>query len=109
MSLVTLLQAKLHLRVDGTHEDSLIQLFIDAAEQSTADYLERGVYADADALAAPGADPNGIVVNPAIVAAVLLQVGHLYANREAVTPGSASELPLGVKHLLQPHRHGTGV
>ena len=109
MSLVTLSQAKQHLRVDDTHEDALIQLYIDAAEQSTADYLERGVYSDAAALAAATSDPNGIVINSAILAAILLQVGHLHANREAVTLGNAVELPLGVKYLLQPHRYGVGV
>ncbi|MGY0779833.1 head-tail connector protein [Azospirillum argentinense] len=39
-----------------------------------------------------------------IIAAVLLLVGHLYANREGVIVGTiASELPLGVSALLAPH------
>ncbi len=109
MSLVTLATAKLHLRVDHADEDALIQLFIDAAEQSTADYLERGVYPDAATLADPAPDLNGIVINAAIMAAILLQIGNLYANREAVTTGGTAELPLGVKHLLQPYRYGMGV
>ena len=39
-----------------------------------------------------------------IIAAVLLLVGHLYANREGVIVGTiASDLPLGVSALLAPH------
>ena len=60
MSFVTLAEAKLHLRVDGTDEDALIGLYINAAEQSAASLLDRGVYVDGTALtaakaAAPGA------------------------------------------------------
>jgi uncharacterized phiE125 gp8 family phage protein len=40
-----------------------------------------------------------------IKAAILLTVGHLYANREAVVVGTiASELPMGVRSLLSPLR-----
>ena len=61
MSFVTLAEAKLHLRgVDGTEEDALIGLYINAAEQSAVSLLDRGVYVDGTALtaakaAAPGA------------------------------------------------------
>ena len=60
MSFVTLAEAKLHLRVDGTDEDALIGLYINAAEQSAVSLLDRGVYVDGTALtaakaAAPGA------------------------------------------------------
>ena len=46
---------------------------------------------------------DGIVVNDQIKAAVLLTVGHLYANREDVVVGaSVSALPNGADYLLQP-------
>jgi uncharacterized phiE125 gp8 family phage protein len=39
----------------------------------------------------------------AVRAALLLMIGHLYANREAVIPaGALTELPLGVHNLLMP-------
>lgn len=42
----------------------------------------------------------------ALDAAVLLMVGHLWHNREAVITGSiAEELPLGVAALCNPYRH----
>lgn len=50
MSFVTLAEAKLHLRVDGNDEDSLIGLYINAAEQAAIKALDRGVYADNTAL-----------------------------------------------------------
>ena len=154
MSFVTLAEAKLHLRVDGTDEDALIGLYINAAEHAAIKAMDRGVYADNTALqtamaAAPAAltaataakeaavtaaealtDPDekaaalkaaenaymralvayrqvfdGIVVNDQIRAAVLLTVGHLYANREdAVVGASVSALPNGADYLLQPFK-----
>lgn len=47
MSLVTLAQARLHLRHDsGTSEDSLIQTWLDVAERQIMEYLNRSVYED---------------------------------------------------------------
>lgn len=44
-------------------------------------------------------------VPPAIKAAILLHVGHLYENREAVNVGSiGSALPLGHAALIAPYR-----
>ena len=48
---------------------------------------------------------DGIVVNDQIKAAVLLTVGHLYANREDVVTGaSVAALPNGADYLLQPYK-----
>ena len=45
------------------------------------------------------------VLPPALRAAILLVVGHLFENREAVLTGTiASELPLGVQALIDPYR-----
>ncbi len=155
MSFVTLAEAKLHLRgVDGTEEDALIGLYINAAEQAAVKAMDRGVYADGTALqtamtAAPAALTaatvakeaavaaaeaitdstekvaalqaaetaymralvgyrqvfDGILVNDQIKAAVLLTVGHLYANREDVVVGaSVAALPNGADCLLQPFK-----
>ena len=154
MSFVTLAEAKLHLRVDGTDEDALIGLYINAAEQAAINALDRGVYVDGTALtaakaAAPGAldtacaaydaaieaaeamtddalqaaatqtaenawlkacvtyrqTMDGMVVNDTIRAAVLLIVGHLFANRENVVAGvSVAQLPNGAEWLLHPYK-----
>ena len=74
MSLVTLESAKLHLRVDGTDEDSLIAVYITAAEQTAVSLLDRGVYADGTALgvakaAAPGELDTAIAAYESAIAA----------------------------------------
>lgn len=69
------------------------------ARQALAESYDR-----ADAVA------YGMVLNPAVQAACLLKLGHLYANREeVVTTGSATELPLASQHLLMPYRVRMGV
>ncbi|HDS1729837.1 phage gp6-like head-tail connector protein [Pseudomonas sp. GD03817] len=61
-------------------------------------------YDHADAIA------YGMVLNPAIQAACLLKLGHLFSNREEVVTGAtAVELPLASQHLLMPHRIRMGV
>lgn len=109
MSIITLSVAKLHLRVDANDEDTTIQLYLDAAEESAANYLNRNIYADESA---QGSDLDGLVINSAVKAAILLQCGHLYANRESVSQQAGNymvELPLGVKFLLDPYRLELGV
>lgn len=112
MCLVTMEQARHHCRTDP-EDDSQLTLYVSAAEQAAEDFLNRRVYADADALAAAVLDASAgddpIVVNDAIRAAVLLMAGHLYRNREAVTEGAMHEMPLGARSLLWPHRVGLGV
>lgn len=74
MSFVQLAEAKIHLRVDGTDEDALIGLYINAAEQAAVKAMDRGVYADGTALqtamtAAPAALTAATVAKEAAVAA----------------------------------------
>jgi len=45
----------------------------------------------------------------AIRAAMLLMLGHLYANRESVAAGTIVEVPLGVEALLRPLRIRLGM
>lgn len=63
-----------------------------------------------EAAAAIDAIGCGIIVNSSIIAACLLKVGHLFANREEVVTGTiATELPLASKSLLMPYRIRMGV
>jgi len=113
MRLVTIEQARQHCRVDSD-DDQMLTLYGGAAEDAAQEFLNRRVYEDEAELAAAvlngtaGCDP--IVVNDAIRAAVLLTLGHLYANRESVITGSAvSEMKEGTRSLLWPYRVGLGV
>lgn len=105
--LLDLATVKLHLRVDDSAEDALIGVYVLAAEEFAMQFLGRTIYATE---LAQGLDIAGIVINPAIQAALLLIVGHLYANREDVLAGvSVAQLPNGSQYLLQPYRSGMGV
>lgn len=105
--LLDLATVKLHLHETDTAQDALIGIYMLAAEEFAMQFLGRTVYANSTA---QGTDTAGIVINPAIQAALLLIVGHLYANREDVVVGvSATQLPNGAQYLLQPYRIGMGV
>ena len=105
--LLDLATVKLHLRVDDSADDALIGLYVTAAEEFAMQFLGRTIYATE---LAQGLDTAGIVINPAIQAALLLIVGHLYANREDVLAGvSVAQLPNGSQYLMQPYRSGMGV
>lgn len=113
MALVSLEQARSHLRVDDPAEDSQIALYLAAAEQAAFDYLNRNAYPDEETLAAAVGDGTAgdrpIVANAAILSAVLLMLGHLWENREDSIVGTiVSPLPNGSKWLLTPHRIGMG-
>lgn len=86
---------KTHLRVDGVEEDPLIQSYLDAALAHVEQHCDR-VLVDADPVL-----PAEMALTRDVQQAVLLLVGHWYANREAVViSGSPAEVPLAVGRLL---------
>lgn len=102
MAKIDLPTAKMHLRVDGDDEDTLITAWIAAAYLAVEGVIFRKVYDDAETI--PDEDTTGIRTNAAINAAALLIVGHLFANREdVVTQGSPIALPMGSEYLLTPY------
>jgi hypothetical protein len=106
MSITTLAEAKLHLRVDGTAEDSAIQIYLNAAEKSISNYLGRVLYATS-----AGTDTTGLVMDDAIKSAVLLQTAMIYENRDPkeVAQVQGLQMPNVIKWLLDPYRLGMGV
>jgi uncharacterized phage protein (predicted DNA packaging) len=86
---VTLEEAKAHLRVDTADDDTLITGLIGAA----TGYVEA-------ALSRPLTDTEP----QAIKVGINMLVAHWYINTEAVTPVSMSVMPLGVHELLAPYR-----
>lgn len=102
--LVTLRQAKRHLRVYHDDDDDTISLYLGAAIASVQEYVDRIVYAVGGAPPS-GDDGTAIEVTPAITAAILLLLGDLYENREA-DPESKGDavLPRAVRALLAPYR-----
>lgn len=85
--MITLEQAKVHLRIDGNHEDADIEERLAMASAIVGDYV-----------ALQGGDS---VFGPRVMdAATLLVLGELYANREA----HADPISPTVRALLQRQR-----
>lgn len=95
MTWVTLEQAKAHLRVLHSHDDAYITTLIDIAAQHMLDYTDR---ADDDPLFWSGSE-----LKAPIMAAMLLLIGDLYANREAQTTAELKPNP-AFERLLWPYR-----
>lgn len=154
MAIITLDQARAHLRVGETYPQEQIEPYLAAAEDHASQYLNCAIYQDDDArstaiaalpatltaarsayetaVAAAALIENavdrqdaldiaqaqyraardvaprvlhGVLVNPSIVSAVLLILGHLFESREdVVIAATAVELPHGARALLRPYR-----
>lgn len=99
-------RVRLHLRITDTLEDAVLTLYRDGAIAHASAFLG-GELITPEALIEGG---GGIVVNGAIVSALLLLVGFLYENRtggELMT--RTDELPAVVRALLNPYRISLGV
>jgi len=105
MQKIDLARAKLHLRVDGDEEDTLIEGWIAGAYLAIEGKIFAKLYEDQASIPEGVA---GVVVDEAINSASQLIIGHLYANREAVAPGQAAEIPMGAQWLLQPYINTAG-
>lgn len=94
---------KKHLRVFATDEDQLIDLYIAAAVDTAEQYLNRKLYAQSETV--PEDDEDGLVLPPAVEAAILLIAGQLYEFRENVISGTiVAQLPNGAERLMWPYR-----
>ena len=82
----------MHLRVDQSTEDTLIQIYIDAAQDYIKNFLNVPV----------------LPQNSSIKAAALLIVGDLYENREGAGEKEVKENP-AVMRLLYPYREEIGI
>jgi len=97
MAIITLTEAKLHLKASTSAtspdpDNDLINIYIDAAEDYIKAYLDRQI----------------VPTKSAIKAAALLIVGDLYENREGASVDEIKENP-AVHRLLFPYRKNLGV
>ena len=75
----------------------------DEVEKAAAIRLAEVQYVEA--LAEADRCIHGIVVTPSIMSAILLILGHLFANRETVVVGAtAVDMPVGAMALLRQYR-----
>lgn len=105
MSLPTLPELKVHLRLDpepDTENDSDLELKLAAAVDHASEYLGRPI---------PwmGADSSEVSVPASVRAAILLIAADLHENREAVVTGTIVADNPTVHRLLHFYRVGLGV
>ena len=91
-NIITLSQAKTHLRVSTTDEDDYILMFIYAAHDYVRNFINQAIPTPAPA---------------AIKSAILLIVGDMYENREAQSDKEIYSNP-AVDRLLYPYRVNIG-
>lgn len=113
--MITLSTVRRHLNAELFEEEEreyVMEQLLPAARETAASFLNRELYDTDEQRAAAIADGTAgdypLVAPRAVDQAILLLLGHLYRNREAVTTG-LSELPLGAFNLLYPHRVRMGV
>lgn len=97
---------KQHCRIDPefADDDTLLTTYCGAAARYVETWTRRTLYETKDS---PGyaEDEDAILYGDDVKAAMLLLIGHWYANRESVVVGqTVAEMPFAVESLLQPYR-----
>lgn len=97
MNYITLEQAKKHLLIDENFKDDDLYILdlIAVAEDSISKHLDIAL----NELETGGTLP------PAIIHAMLLMIGNLYANREPVTFGAVAKIPYSYEYLIGLYKH----
>lgn len=92
---LNLVRDQLRLDADDVEQDALLQNYIDAAKAHVEQHCDRKLV-DADPQG-----PDEMELTKDVEQAILLLVGHWFANREAVVVGAVSnQVQLGVERLL---------
>ncbi len=94
---ISLEQAKTHLLIDSnfTDDDAYITALIAVAEDSISKHLD---------IALSDLEVGG-ELPPALIQAMLLTIGNLYANREPVAFGTAVKIPYTYEYLVGLYKH----
>jgi hypothetical protein len=102
--IVTLSEVKSHLRIAFTSDDSLLAIYMGAAQEYITNFLNQEI---------PGLSDSPVFVPYSIRSAALLIIGDLYENREGavmVLSGGAGIIPNpAVNNLLYPYRVEIGI
>lgn len=113
--MITLATVRRHLNAELFEDEEreyVMEQLLPAAQEAAASFLNRSLYDTEEqrtaAIVAGTAGDYPMITPRAVDQAILLLLGHLYRNREAVTTG-LSELPIGAFNLLYPHRVRMGV
>lgn len=92
----TIAQLQKHLEIDYLEggDESLLQLLLEASESRIEKEINRPL----------SEFVKKEVLDSALVAAILIFAGTLYANREAVAYSNAKPVPYTLAYLLQPFK-----
>ena len=106
-----IIKQHVRLELDFSEEDALLETYSVAAQRFVENRTGRTLYATkseipTDPESGEVTDDSALVLDDDITAAMLLLIGHWYANRESVVLGTiTSELPMAVESLISPYRH----
>ncbi|NMZ09046.1 phage gp6-like head-tail connector protein [Pseudomonas proteolytica] len=89
--MIDLARVKLHLRVDGDQENTLITGYIEGAKSHVA------MHCDRELVEGSPVEPDQMGITADVEQAILLLVGHWYENREDAAAGVT---PTAVERLL---------
>lgn len=85
---------KAHLRVDCAEEDALIGAYLNGAVEYVQQHCDRRIVETPET-------SDQMALTDDVKQAILLLIGHWYANREEVVIGAAAnQVPMGVNALL---------
>lgn len=84
MQFVTLEQARAHLRLDTTDEDTLVTMLIHAASGAVRNYIHSSGPFFLDSSGEPYEDSNGIAIDIPyeVQAATLILLGYMFKDRD---------------------------
>lgn len=99
-----IIKQQVRLDLDFDADDTLLDTYAGAAKRYVERYTDRKLYATTSE-AGYADDPDALLLDDDITVAMLLLIGHWYANRESVVTGTiTAELPMAVHSFLWPHR-----
>lgn len=100
--MITLDDAKLHLRVDHDGDDDYIASLIAAARVFITRDLARNLYDTGAPI--PADDAHGLHISADLRHAARLLIGNWYEHREAATDAPKTEVPHAYWRLVQHYR-----
>ena len=103
MKWLTIEYIKTHSRIDYDCEDSLLELYGEAAEQSVLNVINRSFEELLEVFGIPTADPDKKLVPAPIIQASLMIVDNSYQFRAAATPQNIYATLYGVDALIKPY------
>ncbi|CAI0745852.1 MAG: head-tail connector protein [Serratia grimesii] len=97
-------ELRFQCKIDSDTEDGLLTIYVDAAKDLAQEFLNLPLYEER----IPEDVDEGIVIAGKVKLALMLAVGHWYANRETTSEAKLYQAPLGFYDLLKGKRKRPG-